>query len=244
MNNNENMDSDHRRYFLGDDHPYKNLQHPHYEKVFGKDCKGWMIEWISWLLEISYEDTPLINKQVNPFDKGYDSLRPAKEGADEGIMFLAAPVYGSSANAYSNSLEIIPLGKWHLFFSPYMIYNSKLEYPSLNENELYNLAKRQVDSVYRLEVLVDGLSLECCRVPILPLDNAIVPIHEKNVLGISHAEIKNANESIKIIGDGYGCFLNPLDPGLHILSFKAYSTTYSLDTQIQLNVRGPKAKSH
>jgi hypothetical protein len=123
-----------------------------------------------------------------------------------------------------------------------MIYNSKLEYPSLSETELYSLAKRQVDSVYRLEVLVDGLSLECCIVPILPSDNAIVPIHEKNVLGISHTEIKNANESIKIIGDGYGCFLNPLDPGLHILSFKTYSTTYSLDTQIQLNVRGPKAK--
>jgi hypothetical protein len=54
------------------------------------------------------EDSPLINKQVNPFDKSYDSLRPAKEGADEGVMFLAAPAYGSSANAYSNSLKLFP----------------------------------------------------------------------------------------------------------------------------------------
>jgi hypothetical protein len=199
------------------------------------------MEWINWLLGISYDDSPLINGQNNPFSKPYDNLQPSDEDENKGVMFLAAPTYGSNGNSYSNTFEIVPLGEWHLFFAPYMIYNSTLEYPSLDKNELFRRAKQQVDSVYKLEVFLDGISLECCRVPIKSERNAIVKIHEKNVLGISSKEIKDAKGSLKVVGDGYACFLRPLDPGLHILTFRGYSATYSLDTQYQLNVRGPKA---
>ncbi|MBA3750730.1 MAG: hypothetical protein H0X03_07575 [Nitrosopumilus sp.] len=227
---------------LGETHPHKDLTHGHTDTVIDKDCTGWMKDWINWLLEIPYEDSPLITNQINPFNKGYNSLRPSKADKETGIMHLAAPVYGSSGNTYSNNYQVVPLGDWHLFFSPYIIFNSKQEYPSLEEDELFNLAKRQVDSVYRLEVLLDGIGVECCRVPIEPKDNAVVKnLPDKNVLGINPGELEN-DEPIKIVADGYACFLKPLPPGLHILSFKAYSPTYSLDTQIQLNVRGRSKK--
>jgi hypothetical protein len=106
------------------------------------------------------------------------------------------------------------------------------------------MAKRQVDSVYKLEVLLDGLSLECCRVPITANDNAFATIpHERNILGIRRSEMEDGNNRIQIVADGYGCFLNPIDPGLHILTIKGYSPTYSIDTQIQLNFRGPKSNT-
>jgi len=228
---------------LGEGHPHKNLRHGHTEQIVNKDCTGWMIDWINWLLEMSYDENPMIARQVNPFNQGYNSLRTSKENKEQGIMHLAVPVYGSSGNTYSHNYVVVPLGEWHLFFSPYIIFNSKLEYPSLEEEELFNLAKSQVDSVYRLEVLLDGLAVECCRVPIGPEKNAIVKnIPDRNVLGISPEELEDDN-STKIIADGYACFLAPLAPGLHLLSFKAYSPTYSLDTQIQLNVRGPRQKA-
>lgn len=238
--NSQNGHSEH--HSLGEGHPHKNLVHGHTEKVIGKDCTEWMVDWINWLVGLSYDINPIIARQVNPFDQGYDSLRESKENKEIGIMHLAAPVYGSNGNTYSHNYVVVPVGEWNLFFSPYIIFNSKLEYPSLEEDELFNLAKSQVDSVYRLEVLLDGLGIECCRVPIPPEKNAILKnIPDRNILGINSDDL--GDRSTKIIADGYACFLAPLKPGLHHLSFKAYSPTYSLDTQIQLNVRGPRQKA-
>lgn len=243
VNNHQSLEGHHQQSFLGESHPHKVLQHGHYEKVFDKDCKEWMVEWINWLLELSYDNSPMVYQQVNPYKKDYNNLRRSKEDKEKGILFLAASVYGSSGNTYSSSYEIVPIGEWHIFFAPYMIFNSKLEYPSLEEDELFSLAERQVNSVYKLEVLLDGISIECCRVPIKPEDNAIIRnIPDNNILGIDPEEIETDN-STKVVGDGYGCFLNPLDPGLHILSFRGISPTYSLETQIQLNVRGPRQRA-
>jgi hypothetical protein len=242
MHDDQDMSTDHG-YFLGDTHPHKKLQHGHSEKVFDKDCKAWMIEWIKWLLEIPYDDTPIVFRQGNPFDKSYDGLQPM-EGDDKGVLFIAVPAYGSSSNTYNNDFVIVPPGEWHLFLSPYVIFNSVQEYPSLDNDRLFSMAKRQVDSVYKLEVLLDGLSLECCRVPITANDNAFATIpHERNILGIRRSEMEDGNNRIQIVADGYGCFLNPIDPGLHILTIKGYSPTYSIDTQIQLNFRGPKSNT-
>lgn len=248
---NHHAGAQHQTAFLGKTHPHVRggvtLQHPHDEVVLGKDCEGWMKEWIQWLLKISHDKSPLFNPDVNPLERGYESKFQVKQ--DEGVWFLAAPSYGvSGSTGYVNRYEVVDVGSWHLFLSPYMIYNSTAEYPSLNNNRLFQLAKEQVNSVYRLEVALDGMSLECCRVTIDTPFKAEI-IRKKNVLNITATNkilpvtnTKNGIQfsEIEIVGDGYACFLNPLEPGLHILSYRAYSPTYSLDTQIQLNVRGPK----
>ncbi len=234
-------DTDHTSR-LGMSHPHNDLTHGHTEKVFDKDCEGWMIEWMEWILKMSYDDSPLFGKQVNTFAGGYDNLRPSKEDREQGVLFLAAPMYGASGNSNYNNYQIVPLGKWHIFFSPFVIYNSKLEYPSLTDEELFNLAKNQVDSVYRLEVLVDGINTECCRVPIdLTKKATIKSIPYKNILGVTREEL-DIDNTLTALVDGFACFLKPLPPGLHIISFKGYSRTYYTDTQIQLNVRGPRKK--
>jgi hypothetical protein len=245
---NHHTGTQHQAAFLGKTHPHVRKgveQHPHDEVVLEKDCEGWLKEWIQWLLKIPLDKSPLFNQDTNPLDRGYESKFPVKE--DEGIWFLAASSYGTGGNAgYTNRYEVIDVGKWHIFLAPYWIYNSKAEYPSLSDGELFKLAQEQADSVYKIDVTLDGMSLECCRVTIDEPFTAEM-IRQKNVLKISDkmlpatGNINGANLSkIEIVGDGYACFLNPLQPGLHILHYSAHSPTYSLDTQIQLNVRGPE----
>ncbi len=249
--NNHHTPTQHQAAFLGKTHPHVRKgvaqQHPHDEVVLGKNCENWLKEWVQWLLRIPHDKSPLFNQGVNPLDRGYESKFPVK--SDEGIWFLAASSYGlGGSTGYANRYEVIDVGDWHLFIVPYWIYNSTVEYPSIKNADLFKLAQEQVDSVYKLEVILDGMALECCRVTIdkpfkaeiirnknilnIPATNKLLPMTGKK-LGFTVSEIE-------IVGDGYACFLNPLDPGLHILSYRAYSPTYSLDTQIQLNVRGRK----
>jgi hypothetical protein len=249
--NSHHTEAQHQAAFLGKTHPHVRdgvtQQHPHDEVVLGKDCEGWLKEWVQWLLRIPHDKSPLFNQDTNPLDRGYESKFPVKP--DEGIWFLAAPSYSiGGSTGYVNRYEVIDVGNWHIFLVPYWIYNSTAEYPSLKNDSLFELAKKQVDSVYRLEVILDGMALECCRVTIDTPFTAEI-IRKKNVLNISAnnkilpvtGKLKGIELSkIEIVGDGYACFLNPLEPGLHLLSYRAYSPTYSLDTQIQFNVRGPK----
>ncbi len=245
MNDHHSTDAKHTE-FLGESHPNRDIQHGHLEKVHGKNCTEWTVEWLDWLLKMSYDDSPLVSRGDNPFDRHYNSLVPSKADKEKGVMFYATSVYGSNANSYTRDYVVVPLGEWDLFFVPYMVYNSKLEYPSLDEDELYNLAKRQINSTYKLEVSLDGIGLECCRVPLAPkkdskMEFVIDHIPTKNVLGLEPAEM-TGDVTAKMVGDGYACFLNPLTPGMHLLTLKAYSSTYYLDSVIQLNVRGPRKK--
>ncbi len=242
MNDHSHMDSGHANR-LGGTHPHIDLTNGHTDLVHGKDCDGWMKEWLQWFLELSYDESPFVPKQINPFNKPYNNTIFPTDNKEEGVMFLAVPGYGSSGNTYSSSFETVPLGLWHIFFSPYVIFNSQSEYPSLTEEELFDLAQRQVNSIYNLEVKLDGLSVECCRVTLDTKKNIEVEkVPDKNILGISQAELNKVGHKIKVAVDGYACFLKPLKPGLHTLSYRAYSPTYSVDTQVQLNVRGPSKK--
>jgi len=79
-------------------------------------------------------------------------------------------------------------------------------------------------------------------VQIKPEDDLRVDeIPDKNVLGVTASELVGF-KSARVMADGFATFINPLSPGLHILTFRAFSPTYSLESQIQLNVRGPSKK--
>ena len=240
MNNHDSSHNDHIS-LLGKNHPHKELQHDHDEVVGGKDCEGWMKEWVSWLINIPSDKNPVNNRQANPFDKGYESIKFFDESKNEGVYFFAAPTYGTSGDTYVQYYEVLPIGTFHLFIVPFMLFNSTQEYPSMDKPTLYSKAVKQVESLYEINVSLDGLSMQCCRVPIPPERSFKVNgIPEKNVLGLTREELKSANFA-DMVGDGYAMFLKPLEPGLHRLRYEAYSPNYALRTQIQLNVRGPKS---
>lgn len=222
-------------------HPHRTLQHDHSEVVGGKDCEGWMGEWISWLIGIPFDKNPINNKPENPFNKGYESTKIFDNEKNEGVFFMAAPTYGAVGDSYARYYEVIPVGNFHLFIVPFMLFNSTLEYPSLDKKTLYAKSMMQVDCMTEISASLDGLGLQCCRVDIDPEKSYKVEnIPEKNILGVSSEELRVTNHA-EIVGNGFALFLAPLEPGLHRLKYEAYNPNYSLKAEIQLNVRGPRS---
>ena len=121
-------------YMTGPHHPHRTLQHDHDEVVGGKNCEDWMKDWISWLVSIPFDKNPINNRPTNPFDKGYDSTRFFDGSKNEGVYHIAAPTYGAIGETYLRYYDIVPLGNFHLFDVPFMLFNSKLEYPSMDKN--------------------------------------------------------------------------------------------------------------
>lgn len=221
----------------GKGHPHRVIQHDHDEPIGEKNCEQWMGEWIKWLVKIPHDKNPM-NNSPNPYDKGYESHVIFDEEKNEGVYFMAATVYGEG---YHNSYEIIPVGNFHLFIVPFMLFDSPLEYPSMNLEELHSRSIRQVDCLTDISASLDGLGLQCCRVHIEPERKVTVnDIPEKNILGVSKAELEKANFSAEMVGNGYALFLAPLEPGLHRLKYEAYTPNYTLKSEVQLNVRGPE----
>ena len=228
---------------LGSAHPQMDLSCGLAVNSNGKNGIDLMKDWLQWLIGLPTDNNPLLH-EYDPFTDNNQSRRTGSPLGKpvKGVLFLAPSNYAAGGAEYYRNYLVVPLGEWHIFFCPYIIFNSTLEYPSRTEQELYDSAKRQVDSVYKLEASVDGISTECFRVPIEPKDAVeIKGIPDKNVLGIGAEEI-SSDGSLRIVGDGYGCCLNPLPAGLHTLNFKGYSPSYSVDTQFTLNVRGPSTK--
>jgi hypothetical protein len=226
--------------FLGISHPHGGLQHGHEEVVHGKNCEQWMEEWIKWILRIPYDNSPLVGQGSNPFNRKYEPYVNFRN--DVGVRFLSSSPYGTGYGSGSgSSFELIKGGKWDIFAAPYVIFNADLEYPSLDEKHLFELARKQVNSVSKCEVVLDGLSLECCRVMIeQPFEVDRIP--DSNVMGIEGDELTKNDHKVKVVCDGYALFLNPLLAGLHTLRFEAYSPTYISSVNMLMNVRGPLSR--
>jgi hypothetical protein len=113
------------------------------------------------------------------------------------------------------------------------------EYPSRSSKQLFNMAIDDLKSVTNVEAKLDGMNLYSCRVEIDTPFKVNVP--SPNILGIQNNEIQNSGGTpvVDMVCAGYTVFLHPLDPGLHLLSYQAYTRNYSLSAQFSLNVRGP-----
>jgi hypothetical protein len=123
--------------------------------------------------------------------------------------------------------------------SPFTSYISQAEYPSIAPDGLFERAKEEVDSLYKLEATLDGLNLTGCRVQIqdpFPIKN----IPPKNILSMSSEELIASISTANMCIDGYFFWLKPLRPGAHLLHLLAYSRVYEFDAKFQLNVKGPK----
>lgn len=226
---------------LGLSHPLKNAVHDAVKPVSGKNIEYWVEEWIRWLISIPPEKSPLVpDYRSNPFEKDATQTHKAR-GSKEGVWFLAAPVYGRGLVGTYSRYVSIERGKNHILLAPVMFYNSGDnfgEYPSKSAKELFNMAVDDLKAVNEIEVRLDGLNLHCSRVEI---DKPFpVAVKYPNILGIDKVEFgKNKQRDVQMVAAGYITFLNILEPGLHKLTYEAYTKNYSLSAQFQLNVRGP-----
>lgn len=242
MNSHHSNGSDHGR-LLGEGHPHRSIQHDHDEVVLEKDCTEWAIEWIKRLLETSRGESPLFNPEYDPFDDSKFIIRPDPK-KEEGVAMLIAPVYSGSSGTYQKSYLPLPRGDIHLFVAPFMVYASGGaggEYPSLTTEEAFNLARESIDRVYRLEVILDGYSLPCCRVLVDGSRDVRITVPSNNILGISDMEF-GEERKVHVVSAGWVCFLKPLLPGLHYLEVHADANVYHLHQEWYINNRGSVRK--
>lgn len=239
MNSHHPDRPDHGR-MLGEGHPHRFVQHEHDEQVFGKNCTEWAVEWIKHLLEADVQQSPLFKRDYDPFD---DRLIIRVDGREEGVAMLTANLYSQPSGSYQKSYLPLPRGNYHLFVAPFMVYasgGSRGEYPSLSTEQAFELALKTIDSVYRLDVLLDGMSLECCKVLVDGSKDVQVTVpRNNNILGISPGEFGEEERRVHVVSAGWVCFLHALTPGLHYLEVHADAKVYHLHQDWYINTRGP-----
>lgn len=223
---------------LNDAHPLAEIEHSHDDKVCKDNCTDWVKKWVDWMLRQPTTNTPLNPRyDASPFALD-DTQELCNSEKKEGVWFLAGPIYSNRVFGTYLKYVILPPGNWHLLASPFASYVSQLEYPSIPSHKLFQKAKEEIDSLYKLEASLDGLNLSGCRVQIKePFETS--NLGRDNILAISQPEMKKSGNKAKMCVDGYFFWLKPLDPGLHILHLVAYSRVYEFDVKFMLNVRGP-----
>jgi hypothetical protein len=217
-----------------------HLEHGIRDSVCGRTAADWVKEWIEWLICEEADRSPLTSQyNQNPFDvdarQGRYSCRA--NGRRESVWFLAGPVYGGRpAGTYTKWVVLPPTRRWHILATPFTSFVSSEEYPSLNRKGLYQRAKKDIDSITALNATLDGEVLNGFRLPIkTPFQIQNIP--PRNVMSLSNEELERCNYTVTMCADGQIYWLNPLDPGLHILHLSASSPVYEFDVKFQLNVR-------
>ena len=210
--------------------------HPHNEKVLERECTPWVEESLANLFEIDTDESPLYSNTIyDPYDDRYRFKEHRKEDTTEGVYFLYSRY--SDPDNYSYQYHLIPRGDWHIlgfygFYYPLEVYKSK------NADELYSLAKRELESTYRLEAKLDGKPIEFCRVSIdKPVEIKNIPV--KNIFGLRNKELDDAGRKLHTVGDFYVVFLKPLEIGTHFVDIAGYSPSYTMNAGFQLDVIGP-----
>lgn len=225
----------------GDTHPRHEWEHEHDDRVCGLNCTEWVMEWFKWIFSKDYETTPLF---LATQERDLAAVEPEKgqgnniKSEQESVWFLIPPMYSYNTTGTVIKRVNLPLGKWHFLASPYLAYASKELFPSVSPSDLFDIAKSDVDNVYKLEITLDGVNLGGCRVPIEEPFEVKFPTR-KNILGLKPNEVSSGN-TMKMVADGYWIWVKELPPGDHILALKGYSAVYKLDTEFHLYVRGPK----
>jgi hypothetical protein len=229
----------HEHHGVSGAHPLASIEHPHDDTVCRKNCDEWTKLWLEWMLTQPSERNPLLPEYDDrPFEIDISQGKTMCDG-DESVWFLAGPPYSAGAAGTYSKYVVVPRGRWHILASPFASYVSQEEYPSIPANQLFERAKQDIDSLYKLEATLDGLNLSGCRVQIRD-PFSIKNIPQRNVLALSPEELIECKSTAKMCMDGYFFWLKPLEPGLHQLRLLAYSRVYKFDVEFQLNVRGPK----
>jgi hypothetical protein len=219
------------------------LSLPIEHNIDDEECKkngtGWLKEWIEWMICEEADRSPLSPQySQNPFEiegrQGEYSCE--KDGEKHSVWFLGGPVYGGRLDGtYTKWVVLPPNRKWHILGTPFTSYVSHEEYPGLTKEELYLQASKDLQRA-TITGTLDGQPLKGFRVSIKePFEVENIP--SKNVMSLSNEELERCDHKVTMCAEGHVYWLNPLDPGLHLLRLTAHSPVYEFDVKFQLNVR-------
>jgi hypothetical protein len=228
-------------------HRNKNLEHEPDDQVCArKDKDGleeWIKRWYQWALSESWERTVFRRRSddrsaIEPDGSQEDNrCREAERFCDAGVWFLAVPELSSTSRGTIRKYVSLPLGKWHFLAPVYDCHPSNEFYPSVKSpKDLFDMAKKDVNSATVHQISLDGQVLGGCRVPIE--DPFPIRLNDNNIFGIRRGEL-DQQEFMNIVSDGHWVWLKELPVGDHILRTKASSPVYELDAEYYLFVRGP-----
>jgi hypothetical protein len=184
---------------------------------FGISYAEWTAKWWKWALSIPLENNPIRD----------DTSKYYRLNQSGPVWFLA----GTSGGIVERKCTI-PKEKAILF--PILNYGATFaDEPTIkSEPELISLAKREIDVVSDLEVVVDGTKLDDLKTYRVrsPIFNVVLP--ENNFFAGRPGPTRG-------VSDGYWLFLKPLQVGEHNLnSFGSCKAgRVSIGVNYQLTIR-------
>jgi hypothetical protein len=236
---------------MRDAHHRRQLEHDYdKDKVCNHDCIWWIKEWYNYVYRWPYNNSPLrltyddlgafVPKEGSPEKEQWKMSAGESDDATckESVWFLAYPIFNYNPTETVTKHVTLPLGKWHFLVPLYNCHPSTQLYPSIKSaNELFQMAKSDVDKAYHVQATLDGIHLTGCRISIDKPFTIKLPQGDLNTFGVPDKELGPEN-TMDIVSDGYWIWLKELPCGDHILELKNHSSVYHVDIKFYLYVRG------
>jgi len=188
--------------------------------VEGMTIGEWSAEWWKWVLPISTNDNPMVDR-----DGSFASV-----GQPDGSVFLIASTLGLEPGRITRRFSV-PEGKF--LFLPVVMYEAdNVNTPPLSVPELRDQAVGVLRAVTNIFASIDGQ-----EIPSLSDHRAISPVFSvfyataDNLQSYAFGQpISGLNDPM--ICDGYWLMMETLPPGEHVLRFGAQWSDYFYDTEI------------
>ena len=190
------------------------------DKIYGLSYTDWIIKWWKFMFSVKIEDSLAI-------DTTGVNCQKRQKGP---VWFLAGTLHTSKIKRTCR----IPLGK-SLFFPVINTEWNRHEYQSGDVLSLATKARKNIDKVSRISLLVDGKSLNLSNFRFGPIKFE-VNIINKNFLNLPAGRVE-------LVSDGYWAGLKPLSVGKHDILFEAedpdmeLQVIYEIDIQPPINLR-------
>ncbi len=206
----------------------------------GLTLSEWTKKFWEWIFQLSDEANPVTS--VGPARPWrYAGRQPTQfqkecmEKYGESVWFIAAAPYAEP----NSVIQIyIPVGNWWFLIAPAITCSSGQLYPSFNTiDKVRKHVKEDINKTFELWTIFDGFSI-----PWYYVDNTDSFI---DIKGVPTKESKNmlhqdlAGDTIQTLQCGYWNFIEPVEPGDHLLTIHSRSPIYRVDITYQLSINGP-----
>ena len=177
----------------------RNFAYPSNRKLYGKSFAYWTELWTKWLLSIPKKYNPAIDRTGEHWNVQQEAP----------ILFLAG-TFGGSVKRKCYIPDRTPI------FFPIIVKECSLteDYDIKQESDLVERARRFIDCVTSMDVVIDGNKLQglsTCRASSNIFD---LRFPEDNVYDVEPGPTRS-------VADGYWIFMRRISPGKHVLSFRA-----------------------